>query len=283
MAKPQIHPSSVVEPGASIDDDAIIGPLCYVGAKAAIGGGTRLTNHVSILGKTTIGRDNTIWPNATIGADPQDLKFDGEESNLFIGNNNDIRESVTIHPGTANGGGTTRIGHDNLIMVGAHIAHDCLLGNHILVTNIVQLAGHIVIGDHAIIGGATAVHSYVSIGQFAFVGGMTRVTKDVPPFMTVEGNPATVRGVNSIGLERNQFSSDHISRLKEAWRCLYRGADGDGRIGNMADNLDKLAADHGEDECIKILVAAIKQSMIGLHGRYRESQRHDNRHRNPSR
>lgn len=283
MAKPQIHPSSVVEPGASIDDDAIIGPLCYVGGKAAIGGGTRLTNHVSILGKTTIGRDNTIWPNATIGADPQDLKFDGEESNLFIGNNNDIRESVTIHPGTANGGGATRIGHNNLIMVGAHIAHDCLLGNHILVTNVVQLAGHIVIGDHAIIGGATAVHSYVSIGQFAFVGGMTRVTKDVPPFMTVEGNPATVRGVNSIGLERNQFSSDHISRLKEAWRRLYRGANGDGRIGNMADNLDKLAADHGEDECIKILVTAIKQSMIGLHGRYRESQRHDNRHRNPSR
>lgn len=283
MTKPQIHPSSVVEPGASIDDDVTIGPLCYVGDKTAIGSGTRLTNHVSILGKTTIGRDNTIWPNATIGADPQDLKFDGEESNLFIGNNNDIRESVTIHPGTANGGGVTRIGHDNLIMVGAHIAHDCLLSNHILLTNIVQLAGHIVIGDHAIIGGATAVHSYVSIGQFAFVGGMTRVTKDVPPFMTVEGNPATVRGVNSIGLERNQFSSNHINRLKEAWKRLYRGANGDGRIGNMADNLDKLAADYGEDECIKILVAAIKQSMIGLHGRYRESQRHDNRHRNPSR
>jgi len=153
----------------------------------------------------------------------------------------------------------------------------------VIITNIVQLGGHIVVGDHAIIGGATAVHSYVSIGQFAFVGGMTRVTKDVPPFMTVEGNPAAVRGVNSIGLERNKFEADDISRLRDAWRRLYRGANGDGGIGNMAENLAALDEEYGDDECIKILVASIKQSMIGLHGRYRESQRHDDRHRNPAR
>jgi len=283
MAKPEIHPSSVVDPGASIAEDVSIGPLCYVGAKVSIGPGTRLVSHVSVLGRTVLGRDNTVWPQTTLGANPQDLKFHGEESDLVIGDNNEIRESVTIHPGTANGGGITRLGNNNMIMVGAHVAHDCIIGNHVLVTNIVQLAGHIVIGDHAVIGGATAVHSYVSIGQFAFVGGMTRVTKDVPPFMTVEGNPAAVRGVNSIGLERNKIGSDQISRLKEAWRRLYRGANGDGGVGNMADNLTALVEEHGDNEFIKILATSIQQSMIGLHGRYRESQRHDDRHRNPAR
>ncbi len=278
---PDIHPSSVIDSGAQVGEDVSVGPFCYVGPKVKLGRRSRLVSHVSILGDATIGQDNTVWPHATVGAKPQDLKFHGERTQLIIGDHNDIRESVTIHAGTDNGGGVTRIGNDNLIMVGAHVAHDCVLGNHIVITNAVQLAGHIQIGDHAVIGGASAVHSYVSIGQFAFIGGMTRVTKDVPPFMTVEGNPAVVRGVNSIGLERNRFTTDQVNSLKEACRRLYRNANGD--VRNMAENLTALEAEFEQNECIQTLVQSIQRSMIGLHGRYREAQRHDNRRTNPAR
>ncbi len=283
LAMPQIHPTAVVEPGARIASDAAIGPFCHVGANVRIGGHSRLVSHVAILGNTVIGDGNTIWPHATLGADPQDLKYKGERTDLIIGDRNDIRESVTIHPGTANGGGVTRIGNDNLIMVGAHIAHDCELGNCIVLTNHVQFAGHIVVGDHAVIGGASAVQGYVSIGPFAFVGGMTRVTKDVPPFMKVEGNPAVVRGVNTIGLERNQFSDEEINHLKEAFRRLFRGRNKDEFSGNLVENLTALSADYSNDERIQSLVESLRQSMGGVHGRYLESQRRDNRHTNAAR
>ena len=281
---PRIHPTTVIEPGAQIADDVVIGPLCYIGPDVVIGAGTQLQSHVAVVGHTAIGRSNVIWPHATLGASPQDLKYKGEDTRLIIGDHNTIRESVTIHPGTVNGGGVTRLGYDNFIMAGAHVAHDCLLGDHIVITNAVQLAGHISIGDHAIIGGASAVHSYVSIGQYAFVGGMTRVTKDVPPFMTVEGNPSQVRGVNAIGLERNCFAPENIHLIKDAYRRLFRNPNGDGgAVGNLADNLAVLETDHGDDECIQSLTRFLRRTMIGLHGRYRESLRHDNRHTNPAR
>ena len=280
---PQIHSTSVVDDGAELAEDVFVGPFCYVGSQVRLGSRSRLMSHVSIMGKTSIGKDNSIWPHATIGASPQDLKFHGEDTELVIGDHNDIRESVTIHPGTQNGGGITRIGHDNLIMVGVHIAHDCIIGNHIVITNVVQLAGHILIHDHVVIGGASAVHSYVSIGQFAFVAGMTRVTKDVPPFMTVEGNPAVVRGVNSIGLERNQFAAEDISSLKDACRRLFRNSNGETVVRNMAENLAALKAEYGDNECVRSLTDSIQRSMTGLHGRYLESRRQDNRHKNPAR
>jgi UDP-N-acetylglucosamine acyltransferase len=279
----QIHTSAVVDPSARIADDAAVGPFCHVGANVLIGGGTRLVSHVAVLDGTVLGDGNTIWPHVTLGANPQDLKYKGEHTDLLIGDRNDIRESVTIHLGTANGGGVTQIGNDNLIMVGAHIAHDCTLGNSIVLANHVQLAGHVVIGDHAVIGGASAVQSYVSIGQFAFVGGMTRVTKDVPPFMKVEGNPAVVRGVNTLGLERNQFSDADISRLKEAFRRLFRSGSEDEFPGNLVENIASLSADYGDEDCIQSLVESLRQSMGGVHGRHLEARRRDNRHTNPAR
>lgn len=217
-----IHPSAVIEPGARIASDAIVGPFCYVGRHAVLGSGTRLISHVTILGRTTLGRNNTVWCHATLGGDPQDLKFNGEEVFLDIGDHNEIRENVTIHLGTANGGGFTRLGSDNLIMVGTHIAHDCTVGNHTLLANNTMLAGHVNVEDHANVAGGVGIHHFCTIGQYSFVGGLTGVVKDVPPFCVYDGDPARERGVNTIGLERHGFDPVTITRLKDAFKRLFR-------------------------------------------------------------
>jgi len=273
-----IHPTAVIEPGAQLADDVSVGPFCHIGPHVTIGPGTRLISHATILGHTTLGSHNTLWPNATLGAEPQDLKYHGEDSRLIIGNHNTIRESATIHVGTENGGGETRVGNDNLIMVGTHIAHDCVVGDHVILANSVHLAGHIVVEDHVVVSGATGIHHYVTLGQYAFIGGMTRVVHDAPPFMIVEGNPSFVRGVNIVGLTRHQFSSDTINRLKEAYRLLFKkNADGSANTP-MADNLDKLETDQTDDPCITLLIQSLRNSAIGTFGRSREAQRSDNRH-----
>ncbi len=278
-----IHSTAVVEPGAQIAPGVDIGPFCYVGPHVEIGPGTRLVSHVTILGRTTLGANNTVWPQATIGAQPQDLKYQGEDTCITIGDHNVIRESVTIHLGTENGGGVTRIGNDNLIMVGTHVAHDCLIGNHVILANSVHLAGHISIEDHVVISGACGVHHYVTLGQYAFIGGMTRIVHDAPPFMIVEGNPSTVRGVNTVGLKRHQFPDDSINRLKDAYRRLYRRTIGPGGPISMSQSLGKLDDLYPDDECIRLLIGFIQNSSIGLYGRFRESQRLDSRHESPVR
>ena len=273
-----IHPTAVIEPGAQIADDAKVGPFCYVGPHVTIGAGTHLVAHATVIGRTRLGMGNTVWPYASVGAEPQDLKYRGEETTLVIGDHNTIRESVTIHVGTENGGGVTSIGNDNLLMVGTHIAHDCILGNHVVLANSVHLAGHVVVEDHAVVSGATGIHHYVTLGQYSFIGGMTRIVHDAPPFMIVEGNPSTVRGVNVVGLNRHQFNSETIDRLKDAYRRLYRKCDAtNGSPATMANNLEKIDADYPADECISILVQFIRNSTIGLFGRYREAQRADDR------
>jgi UDP-N-acetylglucosamine acyltransferase len=194
--------------------DVVIGPYCVIGPKVSIGAGTFLHNHVTVQSLTTIGSQNTIYPYSVIGADPQDRKYHGEESVCIIGDRNSIREQVTIHRGTANGGGETRLGNDNLIMVAAHIAHDCWLGSDICIANQVMLAGHVRIEDGANIGGGAGVHHFATVGSCAFVGGLARITKDVPPFMIVEGNPAEVRAINTIAMMRRGYSPEHIEAVK---------------------------------------------------------------------
>jgi UDP-N-acetylglucosamine acyltransferase len=275
----QIHPSSVIEPGAQLADDVRVGPFCYVGPHVRIGAGTHLVSHVAVHGHTTLGKGNRLWSGAVLGAEPQDLKYKGEPAQLIVGDDNDLRECVTIHIGTENGGGVTTVGSSNLIMAYVHVGHDCYVGNHCIIANAVQLAGHIHILDHANIGGATAIHHYVTIGQYSFVGGMTRIVHDVPPFMLVEGNPSRVRGINQIGLARHRFSPESIDRLKDAFRRLYRNNDEPG--SNMADNLTALEQQFAGDECIQLLTQSIRNSTIGLHGRYREAARQDNRYQNP--
>ena len=285
-----IHPTAVVEATAELGENVRVGPLCYVGPKVKIGEGSKLVSHVCLLGRTTIGAGNTVWPHTTLGGDPQDFKFRGEDSQLIIGDHNDIRENVTIHKGTEHDRGITRIGGDNLIMAGVHVAHDCVINDHTVLANGVQLAGHVHVESHACMGGLAAAHHFVTIGQYAFVGGLSRVVADVPPFMIVEGNKAEVRGVNLILLERNQFPDTTVEALKDAYRTLYRNDDessaNSGNItgnitGNMAANLDRLLAQWPDETCIHTLVAFIRQKQVGLHGRYREALREDDKRDNP--
>ncbi len=272
---PTIHPSAVIEPGATIAPDAVIGPYCSVSGKAVIGSGTRLISHVTILNRTRLGAGNEVFPQAVLGAIPQDLKYHGEDSQLVIGNRNQIREAVTMHIGTENGGGLTQVGDDNLIMVACHVAHDCLLGHRIIMANGVGLAGHVVVQDHAVIGGIVGVHHFVTFGTYSFTGGMSRIVHDVPPYMVCEGNPGQVRGVNVIGLERAGFAPAAIQHLKEAHRLLWRAA-GDAPASVM-QRLEQLEASHGGEAHIQELTVFMRRMAQGIFGRWREAQRADDR------
>ena len=301
-----IHPLAVIEPGAELADDVYVGPFCFVGRHVKIGAGTRLISHVTVTGRTTLGQHNTIWPQATLGGAPQDLKYTGEDVFLTLGDHNEIRENVTIHLGTGNGGGVTKVGSDNLIMVGAHIAHDCVVGNHCLLANNVLLAGHVHLQDHANLAGAAAVHHYCTIGSFCYVGGMTPVAKDVPPFVIYEGDPARERGVNAIGLKRHGFSDDTIKRLKDAFKRLFRAdritqvptsnrrrwyafkswfrsdpnppqsEESRGPL-SFADRLAALETEYPDDKAVQQLCLFLRNRSVGLSGRYRESLRKDDR------
>ncbi len=279
----RIHPTAVIEPGAEIAEDAFVGPFCFVGRLAKIGAGTRLISHVSVLGKTILGKNNTVWSQATLGADPQDLKFTGEETILEIGDHNEIRENVTMHRGTGNGGGITKIGSDNLFMVGAHIAHDCIVGDHVLLANGVQLAGHVLVEDHANVAGIVGVHHFCTIGQFSYVGGLTPVTRDVPPFTIFEGDPPRERGINVIGLQRHRVETDDIKLLRKAYRLLFgkRTVESNGTARSMAmtmsKRLDQLEREYGNNEYVSILTDFLRRRAEGLSGRYRETLREDNR------
>ena len=276
----QIHSTAIVSTSAELGEDVVIGAYCVVGPHVKIGRGTRLHNHVTIAGHTRIGSGNVIYPQAILGLEPQDLKYHGEAAELVIGDGNVIRELVTMHIGTENGGNVTRIGNHNLIMVSCHIAHDCVLGDHIIMANGVSLAGHVVVEDHANIGGLAGVHHFVTFGKHCFMGGMARVSKDVPPFMIGEGNPVEMRSINVIGLERAGISEVSISRLKHAHQLLYRPKGSD--PSTQAERLALLAGLYPEDEQVGYLVDFLKKSHENSFGRYRESLRKDPRHRRPA-
>ena len=216
-----IHPTAVVEPGASIGADVVIGPYCCIGANAALGDGVELHSHVVVAGRTKIGAGTRIYPFASIGHPPQDLKYKGEPSALEIGCNNVIREHVTMNPGTEGGGMITRVGDNCLFMVGSHVAHDCLIGNHVIMANNATLGGHVQIGDYAILGGLAAVHQFVRIGHHAMIGGMSGVEQDVIPYGSVMGDRARLSGLNIVGLKRRGFSRDNIHALRTAYRLLF--------------------------------------------------------------
>ena len=272
-----IHPTSVIDPKADLAEDVEVGPLCFVGPQVVIGPGTRLVSHVAILGLTVLGRDNTVWSNSVLGGDPQDLKYKGEPTQLIIGDANHIRESVTIHKGTENDQGVTRVGNQNLIMAYAHIAHDCVIGDRVVLANGAGLAGHVMVEDHAAVGGQAGVHHFVTIGQYGYVGGMTRIVQDVPPFMMVEGNPAKVRQPNLIGLARHGFSDQSMDHIKDAYRRLFRNsANGEG-VGQTAETLVQLEQDYADDEHVTALIRFMRNTTNGVHGRYRETLRQDDR------
>jgi UDP-N-acetylglucosamine acyltransferase len=217
-----IHPTAVIEEGAVIGARVRIGPYCCIGSHVEIDEGTVLKSHVVVSGRTRIGRDNVIYPFATIGEDNQDLKYAGEPTLVEIGDRNKIRESVTIHRGTVQGGGITKVGNDNLLMVNAHVAHDCVISDHCILANNATLGGHVIVDEHVIIGGMCAIHQFCVIGAHVMVGGCSGVAQDVPPFVIAQGNHASPIGVNTTGLERRGFSKEAIQAIRKAYKLLYR-------------------------------------------------------------
>ena len=220
MAK--IHDTAIVHPGAKIGKNVEIGPYSIIGPNVEIGENTIIYPHVIIDGWTKIGCNNTIFFGASIGLEPQDKKYHGEKSYLFIGDNNIFREYVTINRGTEGGGGETRIGNNNLIMAYCHVAHDCQLSNNIIMSNAANLAGHVFVEDYVVIGGLAGVHQFVRIGKMAMVGAHTKVVKDIPPYVTVDGHPARVAGINIVGLRRNGLLPEVRDEIKRAYKILYR-------------------------------------------------------------
>lgn len=219
----KIHPTAIVDSKAQIHPDAEIGPLCSIGPNVKIGRGTRLMSHVVVDGWTTIGEENTIFPFATLGLVPQDLKYKGERTELTIGNKNSIREAVSIHLGTAQGGGFTRVGDGNLLMGYVHLGHDVIVGNHSILANYVGIAGHAIVDDHAIVGGQSGVNQFVRIGAHSYIGGQSAVERDVPPFCIAVGSrPMMVKGANIVGLRRRGFTADTISKVNEAIKLWIR-------------------------------------------------------------
>ncbi len=217
-----IHSTALIDPGAEIAEGVEIGPYAVIGAGVRIGTGTRIQHHASVLGPTVIGRENDIFPFASLGTAPQDLGYRGEPTRLETGDRNVFREFVTVNRGTSKGGGLTKIAGNCYFMSYSHVAHDCVLGNNVIMANSAALGGHIHIGDNAILGGLVAVHQFVRIGRLAMIGGVSGVPKDIPPFMIASGERAELYGLNSIGLKRHGFTADQISQLKRAYRLLFR-------------------------------------------------------------
>jgi UDP-N-acetylglucosamine acyltransferase len=233
---PQIHSTAIVAPDARLADDVVIGPFCILGDRVELGAGVRLMSHVVVEGRTTIGEGTRIFPFASIGFEPQDLKYRGEDSSLIIGRNNTIREYVTMNPGTEGGGMVTRVGDHGLFMVGAHVAHDCQIGDHVVMANNATLAGHVVVEDFALLGGLSAVHQFVRIGRHAMIGGMSGVERDVIPYGQVMGDRARLSGLNIIGMQRHGFSREDIQGLRSAYQFLF-SAEGtfNDRVNEAAD------------------------------------------------
>ena len=217
-----IHPTAIVDAAAQLDASVQVGPYAVIGPHVVIGAGSTVGAHAVIEGRTTIGAGNHIFQFASLGAAPQDKKYAGEPTRLVIGDRNTIREFCTFNTGTVQDRGETRVGDDNWIMAYVHIAHDCLVGNQVILANNATLAGHVHVGDQVIIGGLTGVHQFSRIGAHAMAGFASAVSQDVPPFMMVDGNPLAVRGLNIEGLRRRGFSAERVAALKQAYRLLYR-------------------------------------------------------------
>jgi UDP-N-acetylglucosamine acyltransferase len=216
-----IHSSAVIHPKAQIGSGCDIGPYCIIGEYVTLGENCKLHSHVVVDGHTNLGKENEIFPFASLGKKTQDLKYKGGVTRLEIGERNVFREGVTIHSATGDGD-ATQIGSDNLFLTYVHIAHDCVLGNHIIMSGYAGLAGHVVVEDHAILGGYTAVHQFCRVGRLAMTGGCSRIPQDVPPFMIVEGNPAETRTINKVGLERNDVSNEAQTALRRAYKIIFR-------------------------------------------------------------
>ena len=254
-----IDARAVVSPEAQLADDVSVGPFSIIGAQVSIGPRTRIESHVVIGGPTTIGADNHIFPFAAIGGPPQDKKYRGEPTRLEIGERNVFRESCTINRGTTHDQGVTRIGHDNLFMAYAHVAHDCQIGSQTVFANCAALGGHVAVGDWVIIGGLSAVHQFAKIGAHAFLGGGTILSRDVPPYVMVTGNPAVPHSINAEGLKRRGFGEAQIRNIRDAYRILYRTQL---KLTEALARLEILAQAHAEIRPFVDFIHASNRSLV---------------------
>jgi len=253
-----IHPSSIIGLTAAIGDDCYIGPYCTVGDNVTLGRGVRLDSHVVVDGRTTIGDETHIYPFASIGLAPQDLKYAGEDTAVEIGSRNQIREFVTIHRGTAGGGGLTKIGDRNLLMAQAHVAHDCQLGSEIIMANAATLAGHVEIADRANVGAYSGVHQFCRVGYEAFVGGYSVVVKDAMPFAIIQGNHAKCYGLNRVGMRRRGYAKETIEQLNHAFHLLLSAK------LNTSQAVEKIREDVKDCPEVDLLVDFIESSKRGV-------------------
>ena len=246
-----IHPTAVIAKGASLGKNVRIGAYSVIGSQVTMGDNVTLHSHVVVDGITAIGEDTEIFPFASVGHRPQDKKFKGESSRLVIGKRNVIREHVTMNPGTESGGMLTRVGDDCLFMASSHVAHDCVVGNHVILANNATLAGHVTVGNGVIVGGLSAIHQFVRIGDFAFIGGMSGVEKDVIPFGTVKGERATLDGLNLVGLKRRNVERERIHALRHVFKDLFLA--GEGTLTERAEKL-KSTTTHEEAKAVLAFV-----------------------------
>lgn len=247
-----IHKTALINKNAKISSNVEIGPYSIIGANVKIFENVKIQSHVNITGHTTIGKDNKIYPFASIGNDPQDMKYNGEKTELIIGDKNVIREYTTINPGTLQGGGITKVGNNNLIMIGAHIAHDCIIGNNIVIANNAAIAGHAEIQDNVILGGNCGVHQFTRIGKMAMIGGMTGVSRDVIPYGLSTGNRNILNGINVVGLRRIKVSNKEIIDLSETYKNIFK-------TENLTENLEKLDSKYKENPLVKEVIDFINK------------------------
>lgn len=244
-----IHPTAVIDPNATLGKDVQIGPYCVVGAHVTLGDGVQLMSHVVVEGRTTIGEGTRVFPFASLGHIPQDLKFKGEPSTLSIGKRNQIREHVTMNPGTEGGGMETVVGDDCLFMMGAHVAHDCHVGNRVVLANNATLAGHVTVGDNVVIGGLSAIHQFVRIGRNAMIGGMSGIEGDVIPYGMAFGERAALTGLNIVGLKRRGFDREQIHTLRGVFREIFEGKE-----GTFSERVEAAKKEHGAIEVVADII-----------------------------
>ncbi|MGI8602303.1 MAG: acyl-ACP--UDP-N-acetylglucosamine O-acyltransferase [Verrucomicrobiales bacterium] len=253
----EIHPTAIIHPSAELGFGCRVGPYCVIHEGVRLGDGCWLQNHVTVAGPSTIGRDNRFYAFCSIGQRTQDLKYDGEPTLLEIGEGNTFREFCTINRGTGREGATQIGSHGNFLAY-SHVAHDCVVGDHVIFSNNGTLAGHVIVEDYAVLGGLTAVHQFCRIGRHAITGGCSKIVQDVPPFMIADGNPAAVRGLNQVGLERHGFTAEDLRQLKEAYKILFM------RSLPQADALQALLSIETAGEPVRQLADFIAQSERGI-------------------
>ena len=257
MAK-EIHPTAIISPDVEIEDDTYIGPFCIIHDNVHIRKGTRLISNVVIEGTTEIGENCTIYPFTSIGLPPQDLKYKGEKTGVRIGNHNTIREYITIHRASVSGDRVTAIGDHNFFMAYVHVAHDCKIGNSVIMANLATLAGHVSVEDHAVIGGLVAIHQFTRVGAYAMVGGFSGVGQDIPPYMIASGARVKLFGLNTVGLKRHGFSDSTVNELKKAYKILFR------EKRTLKDAIKKIQEDLPYTDEIKHLIEFIQKNKRGI-------------------